>query len=511
MLKRFTYFFFFIILLFPFKGIAQSQPKQVKINHANRLEYDERLGKNVNRLIGNVQLEHEGMVMNCDSAYFYSESNQVDAFGNVHIIKSGGTDIYSQYLKYNGNTRMAEFQKSVRLIDNGSTLSTDLLYYDMKNSVANYPNGGTIVSKDNTLTSDHGYYNPSSKTFSFKKNVVLVNPQYTIRCDTMIYNSATKTCFFIGPTHIKNKTSLIYCEYGWYNSESNTSLFKKNAYILTEKQRLKGDSVGYDQVKGIGKAFGHVEINDTSQNIIVTGDLATFFEKEKKSLITGHTLLKQYDDEDTLFLNADTIYSMDIPLTKKRFKEDTATTQKLLLAYHHVQFFREDLQGKCDSLAYTEADSLMRLFRSPVLWSDKSQITADNIDLLITSGSIKKMFMRHNAFIISKKDSTKFDQIKGKDMTGFFKNNELVKIHVVGNGQTIYFPKDKDKYVGVNKADCNNLVIYITENEVKKITFLKKPEATLFPMSDFNQKDFTLKDFIWRENERPLSVQDILR
>ncbi|HET7819812.1 MAG TPA: OstA-like protein [Bacteroidia bacterium] len=492
-------------------AFSQTKNKQVEILNANSLEYDETLGKNVKRLIGQVHLKQDDINMFCDSAYFYSETNAVDAYGKVHIIKDGGTDIYSDFLKYNGNTKMAEFQKNIKLIDNNSTLTTELLYYDMANSIANYPNGGTIISKENTLTSEKGYYNPTSKTFSFKKNVVLTNPDYIINSDTMIYNSATKTCFFIGPTNIKSKNNFIYCEYGWYNTELNTSLFKKNAYILSQKQKLKGDSIAYEKSKNIGKAFGNVSITDTAQHIIASGNYATYFEKEKKSIITNHALLKQYSDSDTLFLHADTICSLELPITKKRFKNDTATTQQLLLAYHKVCFYKQDLQGKCDSLSYSDYDSTMHLFNKPVLWSDKTQMTADKIELLIANGKMNKMFMKTNSFLSSRHDSTMFDQIKGKNMTGFFKDNNLVKILVNGDGQTIYFPKDKDKYIGANKADCSNLIIYLLENEVHKVTFLKKTQATLFPMSDYNQDEFTLKGFSWRGQERPLTVEDIFK
>ena len=121
------------------------------------------------------------------------------------------------------------------------------------------------------------------------------------------------------------------------------------------------------------------------------------------------------------------------------------------------------------------------------------------------------MDMDVNAFIASKEDSARFNQIKGKHVTGYFKKNELYEIHVNGNGQTLYYAKDQDVMIGVNRADCSRLKIFVTDQEVKAITFYDKPDAILYPPKDLPPKEAILKDFIWREKEQPMSVQDLFR
>lgn len=487
-----------------------SQIKKVELLHANSLEFDERIGKEVKRLIGNVSFKHENALMNCDSAYLYP-SNAIDAFGHVHIRQGDSVNIYGEFLKYNGNTRIAELQKNVRFIQKGTVLQTELLFYDMKTFLANYPNGGTITSKQNTLTSRFGYFNTKKNIYSFKKNVTLTNPQYVMTCDTLNYFSGTSTAFFLGPTEIKNTGNTIYCESGWYNTDNDMAQFSKNAYIITGQQKMKGDTIFYDKTKDIGKAFGNVALIDTTQNIIVTGDYALHSGRQETSIVTGHALLKQYFGNDTLFLHADTLRTVDEHPMKNKHEKDTSITWRKLFAYHKVKFFRTDIQGSCDSLVHSEKDSMMRLYKKPVLWSEENQLTAEKIEIKTSDGEITKMFLKNAALIVSKEDSVKYNQIKGKQMTGYFIKNKLTKIFVEGNGQTIYFAKDKNKLIGVNKAECSNLMIYVKENKVDKITFLKKPDATLFPMSDFSPAEFKLKDFVWREKERPLSMQDIFR
>ncbi len=506
MKKHFLYSAFCIL----YSVSCFSQSKKVEILHANSFEYDEAIGKDVKRLIGNVSLKHEDAILYCDSAYLYPD-NSLDAFSNVRIQQGDSVNIYGQFLKYNGNNRMAELRKNVRFIQKGTTLNTELLYYDMKSSLANYPNGGTIVSKQNILTSQYGYFNPKKKSYSFKKNVVLTNPQYVIYCDTLNYSSANNTAYFLGPTQIKGTNSFIYCESGWYNTDNDLAKFSKNAYIVSGGQTMKGDSIFFDKAKDMGKAMGNVSIIDTAQHIIVSGDLAIRYGKLETATVSGNALLKQYHDDDTLFLHADTLRVVDEHPMKNKHEKDTSITWRKLYAFNKVKFFREDMQGSCDSLVYSSKDSLMKMFKKPVIWSEQNQLTAQKIEIKIVGGEIKTMCLNKMAFIISKEDSVKYNQIKGKQMTGYFYKNELSKILVEGNGQTIYFAKDKNKLIGVNKAECSNLIVYIKEKQVEKITFLKKPEATLFPMSDFTPEEFKLKDFLWRENERPLSYEDIFR
>jgi len=496
-------------LLFAFSSFAQTQTKKIELLHANSFEVDPRLGKDVKLLLGDVSFKDGNTLLYCDSAYMYPD-NSVDAFSRVRIVQGDSLTIHGDFLKYNPNTRLTEIHKNIKLIQKSTTLQTELLYYDMATHKANYPNGGTITSKDNVLTSDYGYYNPKAKMFSFKKNVVLTNPQYVMYSDTLNYNSANNTAYFLGPTRIKNKDNLIYCESGWYNTNNDNAQFSKNASIDTKGRKMMGDSIHFDQKKKIGTAYGNVSILDSAQNILVTGDRAINIGKKETSTVSGHALLKQFFGSDTLFLHADTLRSVDEHPMNKKHVADTSITWRMLYAYNKVKFYRTDIQGSCDSLVYSGKDSIMRLFKHPIMWSEKNQLIAKKIELKTSGGEIEKMFLKEAALIVSKEDSVKYNQIKGKEMTGYFTKNKLSKIFVEGNGQTIYFVKDKDKQIGINKANCSNLMIYVKDNTIEKITFLKKPDATLFPMKDFSPKEFLLKEFVWRENERPLSVADIL-
>ena len=513
---------------------AQSGTR-IELLNANTLEYDEKLG-NAKRLLGNVSFKHENAIMYCDSAYLYPD-NAVDAFGNVHIQQGDTLNLYGQFLKYNGNTKKAVLTKDVRLIDKELTLTSNFLNYDLGTDLANYDGGGKIVNKENTLTSQSGYYYAKSKEFYFKKNVLLVNPHYTVSCDTLKYNTFTEVAYFLSPTQIVSKENTIYCENGWYNTKSDQAQFNKNAKLSNPKQELKGDSLFYDRNKGYGKALRNIEIRDTSENIIITGDVGEYFENDDNTIVTGHALLIQVYDKDSLFMHADLLRAttdsalamaanpkkVEVKLSKDKKKKDVAVipakakdknqveSKRVLLAYHKVKFYKSDIQGKCDSLVFTYKDSTMRLFTAPVLWSDKNQLTSDSIDIHTFDGKMQSMDLTSNAFIISLEDTVRYNQIKGKSMKGFFADNKLCKIKVNGNGQTIYYAKDKEAMIGVNKTDCSDMLILIKENKIDKITFITKPDATMYPIDELSPKDLLLRDFKWWGNLRPMSRWDVFR
>jgi hypothetical protein len=138
-----------------------------------------------------------------------------------------------------------------------------------------------------------------------------------------------------------------------------------------------------------------------------------------------------------------------------------------------------------------------------------NQLTAEYIEIHTQNSQIKTMYLNKASFIISKADSAKFNQIKGKNMVCHFKDNELYRVDVNGNGQTVYYPPDDDEVIGVNKIECSDLIIFLKEGKVNTITFLKKPDAVLYPMEQAPINELILKGFQWFEGDRPKTKMDI--
>lgn len=507
-MKRQTPFLIvFFIFLIPAltKGQGKPEPKKIELVSAENMIYDKSKG-DYTLLIGNVIFKHEEVLLYCDSAYLYDATNNLDAFSNIHIKASDSLNIYGDSLKYNGNNKIAEIHKNVRLIDNEITLTTEHLTYDLRAKTGKYYDGGKIVDPENTLTSKKGFYYSENKDFFFNDSVVSVNVNYTILSDSLVYNTSTEISRFYGPTTITSEENYIYCEKGWYNTKNDIAEFTKNSLLRNKAQSIKGDSIYYNRIKGLGLAYRHVIIVDTSRNSIVKSDFARYDEKNQFSLATGNALLIQIDDsKDSLFLHADTLLGTFDTLSQKA---------KILFAYHNVKFFRDDLQGKCDSLVYNYADSTIQMFYNPIIWTENSQLTADTVILQISNSLLDKMFLLRSSYLISGDDTTenRFNQVKGINMTAYFVEGELNKIHVSGNSETIYFMRDGDeKKIGINKAISTNLDIFVTENKISGLTFLEKPVATLYPDKELSKKELFLKNFKWLDKFRPKTKTDIFK
>ena len=152
-----------------------------KINHdADNMEYDRNLAEGAYRLLGNVVFRHERATMYCDSAYFYSNDNSLDAFDNVYVNQADSMHLYGDFLHYDGNTRVANVRRNVSLISEETNLTTDALDFDLRSNVGYYTSGADIVSGQNKLNSREGYYYSKSTMYFFKDSVVIINPDYTI-------------------------------------------------------------------------------------------------------------------------------------------------------------------------------------------------------------------------------------------------------------------------------------------------------------------------------------------
>ncbi|MBI3511365.1 MAG: hypothetical protein HY064_11930 [Bacteroidetes bacterium] len=517
-----TKLFFLVFIFCGFASAIFAQPnaangKLVQMKHADQLIGDK--NKGYQRLVGNVQFEHQGVLMTCDSSHFFLQKNTLEAFSRVHIHQGDSINIFGDHLNYDGNTRKADLTGNVIMIDHDMTLTTDAITYDMNSKVASYSNGGTIVNENNTLTSDIGSYSTTDKMLTFKKNVLLDNPEYTMKCDTLKYFPVSKTAYFLGPTTIvaTNNSNTIYCENGFYDTNADICQFQKNAVIVTHDQTLKGDSIWYNRKTGIGKAMKNVEIQDTSQDVTIRGDLAVHNELTNISWVTGHALYIQSFTDDSLFLHADTLKSITLLKQKayqkknKTEKRDTTSNDsgRVVLAYHHVRFYKTDMQGRCDSLGWTSMDSTMRLYGDPVIWSDENQITAEKISILISKGNILRMNMDNLAFIVSKVDTSRYNQIKAKKMIGYFRKNQLYCIDATGNGQTLYYIEEDSAITGINRVDCISFRINLEDQKVNSISFYSKPDGTMYPPDEMDPKEALLKGFRWRENEKPISVAEL--
>ncbi|HON02788.1 MAG: LPS-assembly protein LptD [Bacteroidetes bacterium ADurb.BinA395] len=473
----------------------------IYLENSETVTFDKFLNPDIQVLKGNVQFRHENALMYCDSAYFYKATNSLDAFGNVRMVQGDTLFVYGNVLYYDGFTKLARLRKNVRLENRKTVLTTDSMNYDRITNLAYYYTGGKIKDEVNTLTSVWGQYSPATDQALFKDKVKLVNKNYTMDADTLKYNTKTNIANIVGPTHIlyKNETD-IYSTRGWYNTSTERSmLLDRSLVIHKDGKTLTGDSIFYDKKQKYAEAFQRVILTDTVQKTTLTGNFVSYNENTEFGMANDSALLVEWSTQDSLFLHADTLFT---------FKDSVYNAAR---AYYNVRFFRNDLQGVCDSLYYSARDSVVRMYKEPVLWAEDFQITGDSISGYIKNKKIDHIRVLPSAIAIQQFDSIHFNQISGKEIVAYLDSNQLKRVHVNGNAETIYYPLDeKDSTLtGLNKTQSSYVVVYFKDKKVDRIVLTNASNGIMYPLNQLSGGDIYLKNYIWLDYLRPKSKKEV--
>lgn len=488
----------FFFLLISAVGFSQER-KMVEILRAGTLESNEKIVANAQRLIDSVLIKHKNVLIWCDSLYNYNGTNRVDAFGHVHLKQGDTLHLYARTIMYDGDKSFAQAWGDVHLINKTTNIYTDTLDYDLAAKVSYYDDKGKIVDSLTTITSQIGKYFVESDLMYLYRDVVGVNKNFMLESDTVNYNTKTGRIFINGPTTIRDTASTLYAERGWYDSKTGEAELLKRPLIWNATQKISAEYINYKKNTKAGIARGKVRIEDQQNQSIILGRVAEYNDSLETAMVTDSAIYINYNDADTLYLHADTL----------RTVPDTLEGEKIINAYYGVRFFRSDLQGICDSMVYFTKDSVIQLHNNPVIWSENRQISSDLIELRQYTNAPDQLYMNRNSFIISKQDSGKYDQIKGKEMIGYIVNKKLRNIDVDGNGQTLYYAREKEEIVGLNRAESSKISITFKDGEFYKIVFLKSPEGELKPLFELTEEEKKLPGFEWKIYLRPLSKYDI--
>ncbi len=481
------------------EGYAQdSPPKKTKIEiiGADELVYNQQVGR-YQICRGNVRFKQGEVYMDCDSARFYEEINRIEAFGSIYIRQKDTMDLWGDYLDYDGDLRLANVSKNVRMTDGTMTLKTDQISYDLDQKIGYYTTGGHIDNGEDKLYSKRGTYFSRSKEFFFKDSVILENKDYVMTSDTLSYHTVSKVARFYGPTYITSEENTIFCNYGWYDTKNEISQFSKGAYIEGKENKLEADSMMYFRNTGFGEGFGNLKLTDTVQQVVITGQYGTYNRLEKITTITGDPQATKEIDGDFMFLKADTLIDINDSLEHRS-----------LLAFHNVKVYKSDMQAKSDSLAYSFSDSTIHLYTDPILWTDSNQITGDTIIIFRGDNGLEKLKAFNNGFVAEKDINGFFNQIAGKTIDAYFSSGDLNRIDVKGNGQSVYYAmEDSVTYSGVNDVLCGKMTIRMdSSNQVRTITFYNQPKSTFYPLQKFPSSKSQLPGLEWRTKLRPRST-----
>ena len=367
--------------------------------------------------------------------------------------------------------------------------------YDRVAHLATYPNKGTITRDDKKLVSKKGYYRDDIKVLYFRKDVVGTMPDYKIVSDTLVYDTENEMMYFYGPTNIYNKENTLIGNYGWYNTITDFVYLDRRATLKNKEQTMTADTMFYNKKTEYAKAISDDVIEDTTNKAILTGEYAEMWRNIGKCMITANLRAIYHKETDTLFAPADTMFV---------YFDTLSNDVRRIKAFYNVRFFRNDIQGKCDSMQYVVTDSMIYMREKPVIWADGSQMSGDSINIKVKGKSFENLLMYPNAFVIQEDTISGFNQVKGKKIKTFFKNNDIDHMFNEGNAETIYWLRDDDgSLIGINFSQSAEMDIIIRNQQISNIKFYKNIKETLYPLEQVKENMEYLDGFLWQEDIRP--------
>jgi len=481
--------------------LANRNVTLVYLENSESLSFDQMINPDVQVLRGNVRFRHDNATMFCDSAYFYEKANSLDAFGHVKIVQADTLFVFGDFLFYDGNTKLARLRQNVKMINRKTTLTTDSLNFDRNRNLAWYYTGGKIVDTENTLTSVWGQYSTATNDVLFRNQVLLVNKNFTMNNDSLLYNTRTKVANIICPTRILyNEETEINTSRGWYNTDTERSMmFNRSTVKHKDGKTMVGDTVFYDKKSNYGEAFTNVILNDTVNKSTLYGDYIFYNDNTKYGLATDSAMMVDWSTEDTMYVHADTLFKM-----RDSIYDDVK-------AYHHVRFFRNDVQGLCDSMYYAGRDSVISLHYEPVLWSDNNQLSGETMQIFTKNKKVNRVKITNDAITVQHNDSVYFNQLSGKEMIAYIDSGQLRKVDINGNAETVFYPQDDadSTLIGLNKTQSSFVAMYLKNKKVDRVVLTSASSGTMFPLDKATDNELYLKNFFWLEDQRPMTVKDL--
>lgn len=413
-------------------------------------------------------------------------------------------------LHYYGDQGVAELRHNVRLENRSTTLLTDALDYEINSNVGYYFDGGTIVDNRNhtELSSQYGRYELDTKQAEFSRNVHLINDRYEMFTDLLDYNTQTHIAHITSETLIVSDSNTINTTNGWYNtSADDATLYQRSLITAKDGKTLLGDTVYYNRKLNYGEARGNVIITDPSNKVILDGDYGYHDDNAHYSYVTRRARAREFSQKDTIYLHADTLCT----LINHIVNDSVNDSVRVLRAFNQVRFYRNDIQGICDSLQLSEADTIINMYRHAVVWNLERQIFGDEINVHLNDSTADWATLPTGGFMAEHLGEIYYDQLSGKKMKAWFENKELRQLDVDGNVQVIMFPQEKDStYNKMVNAESSYMRLNLKpKQEVDRITMWPEVSGKVTPLFLAKKADMYLPQFQWYDALRPKTPDDI--
>jgi lipopolysaccharide export system protein LptA len=470
----------------------------------DRLNYD--LGSKIATYDTGALLTNDTSQLISKRGYYYVDQDEIFFKDSVQIIDPN-FELRTDTLSFNTQTQIAKFLAPTLIVQDSSRIYCESGYYDLRNQQALFSDKPQYQKGESKATAEVMRYDGRKQEIALQGNARFEEPGRKASADILTYLESTEEIFLIGHARYESDEQVITADTISYDQRNETYITRGRSLISDPPQLIEADRIDYEKESGLGVALGDVIWQDTSAGLSILCAEARYREENDYLQAfggrAGRPLLIARVDEDSMYMTADTL------LTRQ---QDTLAgdTSRLLLAYNQVRIFKSNLQALCDSVSYSSGDSLFRLYRDPLIWSDTSQFSADTIHIQLAEGKLSRIDLYDKSLIVNSPDLVYFNQIKGRNIHAFIEENEIRRMRVEGNAESLYYVLDEeDAYLGVNKTVCSEMLFLFAEKKLKAIKFYQEPSGKLTPMDQADHESLKLPGFRWEYDRRPRSVDDL--
>ena len=502
----------FVFCLFSAVAAPHKQKKRKKTDervylvHADQLSYDVYSAvPDAQILRGKVHFTHAGSQLTCDSAYFYQESNSVEAFGHVHFRQGDTLSLTCDYADYNGADQMMHARHNVVLKHRTQTLYTDSLDYDRIYALAYFFDGGKLVDGKDRLVSDWGAYSTATRKASFYYGVEMYSDKNHITTDTLHYDTRTSVAHVVGPSTITSKGSIIHTSDAYLNSHTDQSQLFGRSTIVDKDKSITGDSLYHNSKTGLNEGFGNVVYIDKENKNELHAQHVFYNEQTGYGYATNRALMLDYSQKDTLWMHADSlkIYTYNI---------GTDSVYRKVHAFAHVRAYRQDLQAVCDSLVFNSQDSCMTMYRDPIAWNYNRQLLGEVMKVYMNDSTVRKAEIIGQALSVEKvDDKNHYNQVSSTRMDAYFNDGAMRRADAIGSVKTVFYNTDnKDSVLTeLNYLETDTMRMYMSPTRQLEKIWASKSVGTMYPITQIPPDKYRLPEFAWFDYVRPTDKDDV--
>ena len=420
----------------------------------------------------------------CDSLYFYRIPNNVLMKGSIQLQDSlHNTTAVSRYLFYEDSLSTVTLRKEAAV---------------------------AIVTEDDLSQKDTLYFGADTLVY------------YTLRhCDIPKSEFANSTARI---------SEIMTDPVGEYRKKAAEAAAKAQAEALEKaagtRPGLKPDAASKKQLEAVDEPAGESGEPETpdaqpeteapkAEALAVKDSIGVAADSVKVALDSVNVAADSLGEpKDSISVTADSakvaLDSLSVAADSVSVAVDT-TKYGFAFARGNVKIFRRDIQVRCDSMHYSDLDSIARFYKDPVIWNEENrQYYSDSLAVLIKKGRVDRASLMSNAFVVTQEDSLLYDQIKSAEIMAFFDSTSALKrFDALGGATAVFFLRENDRLATVNKVESKMLSGNFVKGNIDRIYYYDSPKNDAYPVVQFPQQERYLKGFRWIPELRPTGKQDI--